>query len=327
MERGLRQGRARQLDRSLRTVAISLLLAACLFACPAAARPSGDSDSLFTAAEALGSRAFAHLQAQCAFGPRNPGSSGHAKCLEYIQTTLARAGGRITTQAFSHQAPGLSAPVALTNVVARFGPERSGGILLCAHWDTRPWADRDPDPARRGDPILGANDGGSGTGLLLALAERLAEEPPDFPVTLVFFDGEDLGREGHGEEYLAGSVHFAERLPELLPHLCLLLDMVASETMVLTLEATSRSLQPDWAGVIDGIAERWAISTYDPIWAPPVIDDHIPLLQAGLPALCLIDFRDPHWHTHADSPAHCSAASLRDTALVVLGLLEGPHLR
>ena len=92
--------------------------------------------------------AFAHLTRQCAMGPRNPGSPGHERCAAYIQEVLEACGGRVTLQRFDHKAPGLPETVELTNITGRFGPRRAGGLLLGTHWDTRPWADQDPDSTR-----------------------------------------------------------------------------------------------------------------------------------------------------------------------------------
>ena len=298
-----------------RTAAILMAAAAC-FTTPSALAP-----------DSLGDRAFAHLEAQCDFGPRNPGSAGHARALDYIRRTLEGAGARVALQSFRHTAPGLPEPVDLTNVLARFGPERDGGLLIGAHWDTRPWADHDPDLARRGEPILGANDGASGTGLLLALAEHFRDEPPAIPVLLVFFDGEDLGRADHPEEYLAGSIHFAEHYSGPRPEMGLVVDMVASRTMVLSLEQASREVFPDRAGIIDELAAKQGHPAYDPNSGPLLTDDHIPLIQAGLPTLCLVDFRDPVWHTHADRPENCSAANLGETARLVLEFITGGYFR
>jgi len=272
-------------------------------------------------------RAWEHLEAQCAFGPRNPGSPGHAACRAYIVGVLRASGGRIHEQTFMHTIPGTHEPVALTNILARYGPLRSGGLLIGAHWDTRPWAERDPNPQQRDEPILGANDGASGVAILLTLAEMFAVEAPSFPVLLVCFDGEDLGREEHPEEYCAGSRHFARYLSEPFPEAGLVLDMVASETMLLSVEDISREQVAEFARLIDELAADLKLPAYDPFGAPSLIDDHIPLIQAGLPTVLLVDFRDPHWHTHADVPANCSAASLAQTGRLVERILSGGYFR
>jgi hypothetical protein len=272
-------------------------------------------------------RAFELLVAQCALGPRNPGSQGHRAGLEYIRRILEKAGGRVTLQSFLHRAPGLPAAVELTNIVGKFGPSRGGGLLLGAHWDTRPWAEQDPDPTRRAEPIIGANDGASGTALLLALAETFRDHPPEIPVTLVFFDGEDLGREAHPEEYLAGSKHFAAHIPAPYPEAALVVDMVASETMQLAVEHRSRSYFPDFAALIDQLAAEEEVTGYLAGAGPAVIDDHLPLIEAGIPTVLLIDFRDPYWHTHRDVPNHCSATNLGAVGRLILRVVTGGFFR
>lgn len=272
-------------------------------------------------------RAFEHLEAQCAVGPRNPGSPGHEAIREYIHDVLAASGGRVVEQTFRQFAPGLEDTVTLTNLIATFGPSGKGGLLLGAHWDTRPWADRDPDPARRGEPILGANDGASGTALLLALAETFRDQPPDLPVTLVFFDGEDLGRESHSDEYLAGSRHFAALLTGALPEAAVVVDMVASATMQLAVEEQSRAVFPELAALVEQLALEEHLTSFLPGSGPSVTDDHVPLIEAGIPTILLIDFRDPYWHTLGDRPEHCSARSLDQAGRLVELLVRGGFFR
>jgi glutaminyl-peptide cyclotransferase len=274
-----------------------------------------------------GAAIYRHLEAQCAFGPRVPGSAAHQTCADYIARHLEAAGGRVTRQSFLHTAPGLAAPVELTNILARFGPGGEGGLLLGSHWDSRPWADQDPDPNARLRPVLGANDGASSAAVLLALADYLAERPPDIPVLLAFFDGEDLGRAGMSEEYLAGSRYLASHMPSPFPPAAVILDMVGSESMVLAVEEQSRILFPDMAGLIDGIAAEVGTLAYVPEAGPSVLDDHVPFIEVGLAAVLLIDFRDPVWHTLQDTPAHCSPGSLEQTARLAERLVFGGYFR
>jgi glutaminyl-peptide cyclotransferase len=292
----------------------------------AAAAPGEDRSGPTGSGPALaGTAIFRQLETLCRFGPRVPGSPAHRACGEHIARLLEAAGGRVTRQSFLHTAPGLPEPVQLTNIVARFGPQREGGLLLGSHWDSRPWADQDPDLAAHARPILGANDGGSSTAVLLALADRLSERPPGIPVILAFFDGEDLGREGMPEEYLAGSRYFAQHMASPFPEAAYVLDMVGSESMMLTVEEQSRELFPDMAGLVDRLAAESGASAYLPGSGPSVLDDHVPLIEAGLATLLLIDFRDPVWHTLEDTPAHCSPASLEQAARLVERLVFGGY--
>ncbi len=274
-----------------------------------------------------GEAVFRHLEIQCAFGPRVPGSAAHRACAEHIARHLEAAGGRVTRQSFLHLAPGLGSQVELTNILARFGPQREGGLLLGTHWDSRPWADQDPDPQARTRPVLGANDGASSTAVLLALADYLRERPPEIPLLLAFFDGEDLGREGMPEEYLAGSRYFAQHMASPFPEAAFVLDMVGSATMVLNVEERSRALFPDMASLVDRLAQEVNASAFQPGPGPSVHDDHVPLIEAGLPALLLIDFRDPVWHTQRDTPANCSPGSLEQAARIVERLVFGGYYR
>ncbi len=273
-------------------------------------------------------RALAHLRAQCALGPRNPGSPGHAACKAYIIGALRQSGAQVDTFGFSYVPPWSERAIWLTDIVGRFGSEATGGILFGAHWDTRPRADRDPNPDRRGDPILGANDGASGVGLLLALAEGLSNQVLEKPVYLVFFDGEDLGREGHPEEYLIGSRHMAAEglLPKV--ELAIIFDMVASESATIGLESTSRHLFPLWSRLVEEAMRAVGTDVFDLGPTPSLIDDHVPLIEAGLAALLVADFRDPYWHTHADTPSHCcrrglgACGALAEQILVMLGCVR-----
>lgn len=308
--------------RKMRRAALLLWIALALPAGDWPAAAASDAPAVFS-----GERAWNHLEALCALGPRVPGSAGHRAGRAYIGATLRAAGGRVQEQSFRHKAPGLPEAVELTNLIARFGPSGPGGLLLGTHWDSRPWADRDPDPSRRDEPILGANDGGSGTAVLLALAEGFSREAPQIPVTLVFFDGEDLGRAEQPEEFLAGSRYFAAHLPSPMPVMGLVIDMVGSESMVLTLEEYARQLFPDLARLIDELAAEVGVPGYQPESGPGVYDDHLPLIEAGLPTLLLVDFRDPHWHAHADRLEHCSPASLEATGRLLARLAMGDYLR
>jgi glutaminyl-peptide cyclotransferase len=272
-------------------------------------------------------RALEHLHAQCAFGPRVPGTPAHRACRAYIAGVLRGSGGRVEEQTFTHTPPGLGHAVELTNIIARFGPRRSGGLLFGAHWDSRPWADLDPDSTRRDEPISGANDGASGTAVLLALAETWATDPPPIPVLLVFFDGEDLGRSGYSEEYAVGSRYLSLQFPPPLPSAGLVLDMVASETAVFSLEASARGAFPEFARLVDDLALELGLTAYQAEAGPAVYDDHVPLVEAGLMTLLLVDFRDPHWHTQDDTPRHCAAEPLGQAGRLVERLVEGGFFR
>ncbi len=136
--------------------------------------------------------AYSYVAAQIAFGPRVPGSEGHRACGNYLVEKLRSYGANVITQDVELTAYNGDVLPA-RNIIAQFQPEKSERILLCAHWDTRPWADSDPDTLNHYKPILGANDGGSGVGVLLEIARHLSTVPATVGVDIVLFDAEDYG--------------------------------------------------------------------------------------------------------------------------------------
>ena len=157
--------------------------------------------------------AFRYLVKQCEFGPRNPYSNGYQQCLVYLQKTLAGFADTVLLQPFVLDDLVDEKSYDLTNIIARFKVDAPEQLLIGAHWDTRPWADEDPVPEKRNDPIIGANDGASGVAVILELARILNASPPPIGITLVLFDGEDMGRSDIPKSYAQGSLAFAKDLP------------------------------------------------------------------------------------------------------------------
>ncbi|HKQ57677.1 MAG TPA: M28 family peptidase [Candidatus Eisenbacteria bacterium] len=272
-------------------------------------------------AKVNGERALARVVRQVEAGPRIPGTPGHATVRDWIAAELARLGGRVERQSFTDSLRG--APMPLVNLIGSFGPAPGGGspgggrrIVLCAHYDTRPWCDQDPDSARRADPLPGANDAGSGVAVLLEVAELMAKTAPAVTVDLVFFDGEDQGRSDHPEEFSRGAMGYARRLPDPKPTAAFLFDMVGGRDMEIHPEVRSSEEAANLVAlVLEGArAVRARAFKEDP--RHRVTDDHVPLLDAGIPAVDIIDFDYPAWHTHRDLPDQVSAASLAEASRV-----------
>jgi glutaminyl-peptide cyclotransferase len=273
-----------------------------------------------------GREAFRFLSAQTDLGPRNPGSKGHERCLAYLEETLVRLADTVRLQPFSH--PGYEGTtLQLTNVIASFKPESPARILLCAHWDTRPRADRDQNPRRRDEPIIGANDGASGVAVLLQLATLLTAYPPSIGVDILLFDGEDYGREGDTGNYLLGSRHFASTASRTsVPRFGILLDMVGDAALEIPREGYSVRYAPDIVNTIWSTARGLGITEFVDYLGAEIIDDHLPLNEVGIRTVNIIDFDYPdpthrYWHTHDDTPDKCSPESLEAVGTVVTNVV------
>lgn len=185
-------------------------------------------------------------------------------------------------------------------------------VVLVTHWDTRPFADQDPDPANRRKPIMGADDAASGTAVLIELAHIIKAHPLDKSVGVRFLlvDGEDLGP-GSNEMYLGAIAYGKSEGPR--GDYGILLDMIGDKDQKIPMEQSSMRLVPklqeavyEWAKKVDPlVANAFPARVGDDIE-----DDHLALIAAGLPTVDLIDFDYPYWHTVEDTPDKISAASL-----------------
>lgn len=262
-------------------------------------------------------RAFQDLRRQCAFGPRVPGSHAHATCADWLAGQLRAAGARVERQRFTRLVEGKRLP--LINLIATWNPNQRGHVLLCAHWDSRPRAERDPDPGKRGHPILGANDGASGVAVLLEIARALKSKPPACRVTIVLFDGEDYGTTAEG--MFLGSREFAARYRGPRVDWAALLDMVGDRDLRLPKERGSLRRAPRVVDRIWQAAARAGSAAFVEEVGPAVLDDHLPLLARGIPCVDVIDFDYPFWHTTADTPDQCSPGSLGQVGRALLQAL------
>lgn len=271
-----------------------------------------------------GERAYALLESLCALGPRVPGRPAHRQARDFLIAQLRPHAGRLELEEFPAPHPPYAAGVTLTNIIARFAPERTPRMLIGAHWDSRPWADEDPDSTRRRTPVLGANDSASGCAILLHLAELLDVRPPAIGVDLVFFDGEDGGQPGSPATYCLGSREHVRRLRASRPAYAINLDMVGDRELALPVEGVSLAYAPQLVKMVWGRAERLGLTAFTSEPRGEVIDDHLPFLEAGIPAVDVIDFDYPYWHTTADTPDKCSAQSLEVVGELMQSLIYEP---
>ena len=265
-----------------------------------------------------GARALARVTEQVAMGPRIVGTPGNAAARAWIAATLARLGGRVESQTFPDTIAGKA--VTLTNVIGRFGPTTGRRIALFAHFDTRPWSDQATDPAERAKPVPGANDGGSGVAVLLEVAELMHQQAPAVGVDLVFLDGEDMGTSEAIDDFCRGSRGYAARLPafgdEARPLAGFLFDMVGDRDLGIWDEGNSSLRATNLVALVHDAARATGAKHFHEGVRYTLIDDHVPLLDAGLPAVDVIDFDYPAWHTPRDLPDQLSAESLAEVARV-----------
>ncbi len=250
-----------------------------------------------------------YLVKQCAFGPRVPGSAAHDSCRAWFVELLTPWADTVIQQPFTFYDSLRSKELHMTNIIARWTGKGKRRIL-CAHWDTRPIAEMDPDTARQDEPILGANDGASGVAVCLEMARLFGRAKPRRSVEIVLFDGEDYGPPSRIDWYLLGSKHFARKADPSDYEWAILLDMVGDADLRLGPEEYSRRYAPELIDYVWSHAEELGITEWDRFARYSLFDDHIPLLQEGVPAVDVIDFDYPYWHTHEDTPDKCSAASL-----------------
>ena len=245
-----------------------------------------------------GQRAYADVLTQVSFGARVPESEGHAKIQEWMQAELESAGWQVEIQ----DSEALGHPI--ENLVAR----RSAAppqVILGAHYDTRMFADSDPDPLQHTNFVPGANDGASGVAVLLELARSLPEET--VPVWLVLFDAEDNGRI-EGWDWILGSREFVKNNP-VQPRAVIIVDMIGDADLNIYKE---RNSNPDLTDEIWAVANELGYeSNFIPEYKHSMIDDHTPFIEAGIPAVDIIDFDYPFWHTVQDTPDKVSAESLQ----------------
>ncbi|MGQ9631155.1 MAG: M28 family peptidase [bacterium] len=258
-------------------------------------------------------KAFSYLEKQVSFGPRNPGSIGHGETRNFLIEELGKFSREVIVQDF------FAYGIRMSNIIASFG-DGDETLLLAAHWDTRPYADRDPDPRNRDKPILGANDGASGVAVLLEIGRILSESPPSQRrVVIVLFDGEDFGRTIEG--YLLGSRYFAENMGSIAPSRGVLIDMVGDRDLNILVEGYSFEAAPELVREIFRIAGELGYDEFKPRKGYYIMDDHIPLIERGVKMVDIIDFDYPHWHTLGDTADKCSPDSLERVGNVLLRLI------
>ena len=281
--------------------------------------------------------AYQYVKAQCDFGPRVSGSEAHSACLAYFveQFNAFGADTVIVQEGEMTIYDGTEKPV--RNVVASYGLGKPNRMMICAHWDSRPFADNDINPDNRRKPIIGANDGASGVGVILELARQLGMKDATMGVDLILFDLEDLGAPDWEQTKLAdggwalGSKYWASHphIPGYQAQFAILLDMVGGRGAQFYREYFSEQ----YAGwVVDKVWNKAADLGLGHLFVNQrgggVTDDHINVIRAGIPCIDIIHFQantessfGDYWHTHNDDMRNIDPATLDAVGRVLMEII------
>lgn len=278
--------------------------------------------------------AYSNVKTQVDFGPRVPGTKGHARCADFLVEKLKHYGvdsiveQKTTVTAFN----GDKLPI--NNIMGMINKSALKRVLLLAHWDTRPWADEEKDEANRNKPIPGANDGASGVGVLLEIARCLSVEKPTIGVDILFVDAEDYGdTKGDSENsWCLGTQYWIKNMPyspSRRPKYGILLDMVGGKNAKFYREYISQySASP----IVDKVWTVAAASGYAGKFVnelcPSIVDDHFYVNQGGIPCIDIIECQNPQtnsfnptWHTLDDNMSNIDKQSLKAVGQTLLNVI------
>ncbi|MDE6803353.1 MAG: M28 family peptidase [Muribaculaceae bacterium] len=263
--------------------------------------------------------AYAYLKRQVDFGPRVPNTDAHRLTGQWLASELTRHGAVVTEQKATLTAFDGTQLMA-TNIMGRFNPSADDRVLLLAHWDCRPWADEDPDSKRHNDAVDGANDGASGVAVLLEIARLIKESGSSRGIDILFLDAEDWGTTNDDDSWALGAQYFMAHLPDVgkyRPSDAILLDMVGGKNATFCREYFSQKSAPGIADAVWATARAAGYGDYFPNrMGGAVTDDHVKLIEGGIPAIDIIDYRpgdgfNPTWHTVSDNLDNIDPATLQ----------------
>ncbi len=268
-----------------------------------------------------GAQAYRYLEDLCALGPRYSGSPGMEAQQKLLVEHFQKLGGTVELQRFRVRHPLDGSAVPMANLIVHWHPDRKERVLLCAHYDTRPYPDRDLNNPR--GTFVGADDGASGVAVLMELGRQMPDLPGRWGVDFVLFDGEELVYQER-DLYFLGSEHFAQDYANNPPgyryRWGVLLDMVGDADLQIYQERTSagwRDTKPLVKSIWD-TAAKLGVREFIPQKGHDLRDDHLPLHNtAKIPTCDIIDFDYPAWHTAGDTPDKCSALSLAKVGWVI----------
>jgi glutaminyl-peptide cyclotransferase len=283
-----------------------------------------------------GDSAYAYVDRQVLFGPRVPNTTQHDDCGRWLEAKFREFADQVVVQkakvtAFDNKALNCS------NIIASFNPTNPNRIVLCAHWDTRPWADQDADPANHTKPILGANDAASGAGVLMEVARILKENKVNVGVDLILFDIEDYGQPQDSKfppmenSYGLGSQYWSKN-----PHVAgyqakygILLDMVGGKNSQFPMEGNSMQYAPELVKKVWTLAQNKGYSQFHMVPAQPIQDDHYYMnLYSGVPTIDIVHLDPtseklfhPVWHTMQDNMDNIDRNTLKAVGQTLLEVI------
>ena len=284
--------------------------------------------------------AYRYIQKQVDFGPRVPNTPEHEACARWLESSMRQFADSVIVQEGEVTAFD-GTKLQIKNIISQFQPEKNNRILLFAHWDTRPFADYDPDPEKRNQPIDGANDGGSGVGVLMEIARHLQEKPTDTGIDIIFFDAEDYGTPHHmdvpyqADTWCLGSQYWGRNPHEkgYYARYGILLDMVGAQNALFYQERASLDMAPELVDYIWETAEDLGHGNYFVFRkGSHITDDHIYVNRhTGIPAANIIEY-DPtsntsfgkYWHTHDDNMEIIDRKTLNAVGETVMEVIYNP---
>lgn len=313
---------------------MGLLMAILSLASCSGAKSGGTAQGTSMSEEAVAERpsfsadsAFSFVQTLVDFGPRVPNTEAHRLAGDWLEKKMRDFGWTVTSQNTTLKAFDGTA-LRARNIFSQLNPSASDRLLLLAHWDCRPWADQDPDKSKRDKPVDGANDGASGVGVLLEIARQLALNNTDKGVDILFVDAEDWGTDGNEDSWALGTRYFAENPPVkgYKPAQAVLLDMVGSPDARFGHEYFSAKSNPELIYKVWNAASNLGHGRYfHNGFGGAVTDDHVQLIEHGIPAIDIIDYRDgfdPVWHTSHDNMQNISRSTLGAVGETILYVID-----
>ena len=316
-----------------------IALAALMTACGSTGSTTANSDNTDTTTAATtstrkafdGNGAWELTRQQCDFGPRVPATPAHAKCADWLTESLKASCDTVIVQIGTVQTA-TEGKLGIKNIIGIINPEASQRLLLLAHWDTRPWADNDPDPANHSKPVMGANDGASGVAVLLQLARQLKTDSTTLGIDIVLVDAEDMGEDDNEESWGLGTQYWVEHphVAGYKPLFGILLDMVGASDATFTREYYSVQ---NAGGFVDLVWKCAAGSHFINGQGGAVTDDHIFVNRAGIPCIDIIDMRSDSetgfctvWHTVNDTPENIDPNVLEAVGQTLTQLIYNEEL-